>query len=95
MDASGYIALSSISELSTIKETEEGLLIGAMVTIGELEKQLKERILKLPGNISQIIQCYFVFCIGSRVKRLEVMLEMLTCYAGPQIKNVAVSKQRE
>ena len=47
-----YIRLSQISELLNIKVSEQGIIVGAAVTLSEMESYLKKFIHTLPG------QCY-------------------------------------
>ena len=72
---------------------DEGLLIGAVVTIAELEDRLKTIIPTLPGiyvRFNQYIYVYFIFA-ESKSRNFSAILEILNWFAGPQIKNVVVS----
>ena len=64
-----------IPELNVLKETTEGLLIGAACTLTDIETKIKEICKRLPLN---------------KTRTLVAILEMLRWFAGPQIRNVAV-----
>ena len=64
-----------IPEMNVLEETTEGLLIGAVCTLTDIEIKMKEICKRLPL---------------SKTRTLAAILEMLRWFAGPQIRNVAV-----
>ena len=64
-----------IPEMNVLEETAEGLLIGAACTLTDIEIKMKEICNRLPQN---------------KTRTLAAILEMLRCFAGQQIRNVAV-----
>ena len=88
------ISILRIPELHEVKYVRDGLFIGSCVTMVILEEKLKEAIKIRP---SEILVDYIINIIVSIVnsatetKSFVALLEMLQWYAGPQIKNLAVS----
>ena len=70
------ISPAHIPEMNVLEETTEGLLIGAACTLTDVEIKMREIFNQLPQ---------------SKTKTLVAILEMLRWFAGPQIRNVAVS----
>lgn len=89
------ISVTHITELQVLELKDEGLLVGATVTIAQLEDKLKEVIKTLTGGTIIIILLLQDYTLTvSKVKFFAAILEMLHWYAGPQIRNVAVSYTR-
>ena len=65
-----------VPELNQMHLTDEGLLVGAAVTLTKLAAKLKELQTLLPE---------------SKTRSFAALLEMLRLFAGQQIRNVAVS----
>ena len=70
------IAPDLVPELHLLELTEEGLLVGAAVTLASLDSCLQQLTASLPQHKTQVFQA---------------ILEMLRWFAGPQIRNVSVS----
>ena len=70
------IAPDLVPELHLLELTDEGLLVGAAVTLASLDARLQQLTASLPHHKTQVFQA---------------MLEMLRWFAGPQIRNVSVS----
>ena len=64
---------NQISQLTQIKMTNEGLIVGAAVTLSALENQLEAIVAKYPKHATQTYQ---------------QIIEMLRWFAGKQIRNV-------
>ena len=60
--------------------TEEGLLIGASVTLTDLKDYITDLLTKQPPHTTGV---------------MEALLNMLKWFAGPQIRNVSVSISSE
>ncbi len=67
---------SNIPELLVFNETENGILTGAGLSLSVLDVRLKSVVAKLPSYKTRVLQA---------------IIEMLKWFAGPQIRNVAVS----
>jgi hypothetical protein len=65
-----------VPELNQLKLTEDGLVVGAVVTLTKLATKLKELQTLLPEQ---------------KTRGFTALLEMLRWFAGRQIRNVAVS----
>ena len=65
-----------VPELNQMKLKEDGLLVGAAVTLSKLTVKLKELLSLLPAHKTKVFAALF---------------EMLRWFAGQQIRNVAVS----
>lgn len=65
-----------VPELNQMELKEDGLLVGAAVTLTKLTVKLKELLSLLPAH---------------KTKVFAALLEMLRWFAGQQIRNVAVS----
>ena len=65
-----------VPELNQMELKEDGLLVGAAVTLSKLTVKLKELFSLLPAH---------------KTKVFAALLEMLRWFAGQQIRNVAVS----
>ncbi|XP_064072025.1 xanthine dehydrogenase-like [Vanessa tameamea] len=63
-----------VSEMNTVLETETGLVVGAAVTLMEMENVFKKYIETLPKY---------------KTRALKTIIEMLNWFAGKQIRNVA------
>ena len=70
------IAPDLVPEFHRLKLTDEGLLVGAAITLASLDSRLQQLMASLPQHKTQVF---------------EAMLEMLRWFAGPQIRNVSVS----
>ena len=70
------IAPDLVPELHCLELMDEGLLVGAAVTLTSLDSRLQQLTASLPQHKTQVFQA---------------MLEMLRWFAGPQIRNVSVS----
>ena len=70
------IAPDLVPELHLLELTDEGLLVGAAVTLTTLGSRLEQLTASLPHHKTQVFQA---------------ILEMLRWFAGPQIRNVSVS----
>ena len=70
------IAPDLVPEFHRLELTDEGLLVGAAVTLASLDSRLQQLMASLPRHKTQVF---------------EAMLEMLRWFAGPQIRNVSVS----
>lgn len=70
------ICPSHIPELLEMKLIDEGLLVGASVTLTNLKDYCTEIIATLPSHTTEVFQA---------------LLKMLFWFAGPQIRNVSVS----
>lgn len=68
------ISTSSIQELHAIKKTEDGIWIGASVSLDDIEKILTYELAMLPEHETRLYKC---------------VVEMLSNFAGKQIRNVA------
>ena len=73
------ISPAQIPKVNVLEETSEGLLIGAACTLTDVEIKMREICNRLPQ---------------SKTRTLVAILEMLRWFAGPQIRNVAVSSLR-
>ena len=71
------VSPAHIPEMNVLEETDDGLLIGAACTLSETEVKMKEICNRLPHH---------------KTRTLVAILEMLRLFAGPQIRNVAVSE---
>lgn len=60
--------------------TEEGLVVGASVTLTDLKDYITDLLTTLPPHTTGVLQA---------------LLNMLKWFAGPQIRNVSVSLSRE
>ena len=65
-----------VPELNQMKLTEDGLIVGAAITLTKLATKLKELQTLLPEQ---------------KTRSFAALLEMLRWFAGRQIRNVAVS----
>ena len=65
-----------VPELNQMELKEDGLQVGAAVTLSKLTVKLKELLSLLPAH---------------KTKVFAALLEMLRWFAGQQIRNVAVS----
>ncbi|CAH2108386.1 unnamed protein product [Euphydryas editha] len=63
-----------VSEMNTVLETETGLVVGAAVTLMEMENVFRKYIENLPKY---------------KTRTLKAIIEMLNWFAGKQIRNVA------
>lgn len=70
------ICPSHIPELLELKLTDEGLLVGASVTLTALQEYCTDLMDKLPSD---------------KVGFIQALLDMLYWFAGQQIRNVSVS----
>ena len=70
------INASCVPELNAIKDTNEGVVIGVGLSLSKLDSKLKQLIADLPSYKTRVFQA---------------IVEMLRWFAGPQIRNVAVS----
>ena len=70
------IHANSIPELSVWDETDNGVLVGAGMNLSRLDLNLKSLVAQLPTYKTRVFQA---------------IIEMLRWFAGPQIRNVAVS----
>ncbi|XP_064394942.1 xanthine dehydrogenase/oxidase-like isoform X2 [Halichondria panicea] len=68
------ISCSQVPELNKMAVTDEGLTVGASVTLTRLEEQLKHLVESLPEN---------------KTRTFSALLEMLRWFAGQQIRNVS------
>ncbi|XP_064394958.1 xanthine dehydrogenase/oxidase-like isoform X3 [Halichondria panicea] len=68
------ISCSQVPELNKMAITDEGLTVGASVTLTRLEEQLKHLVESLPEN---------------KTRTFSALLEMLRWFAGQQIRNVS------
>ncbi|XP_064383993.1 xanthine dehydrogenase/oxidase-like isoform X2 [Halichondria panicea] len=68
------ISCSRVPELNKMTVTDEGLTVGASVTLSRLEKQLKHQVESLPEY---------------KTRTFSALLEMLRWFAGQQIRNVS------
>jgi len=71
------VSPAQIPEMNVLEETNDGLLIGAACTLSDTEVKMKEICNQLPHH---------------KTRTLVAILEMLRLFAGPQIRNVAVSE---
>ena len=69
------ISPTHVPELNQLELTEDGLIVGAAVTLSKLTTKLKELLASLPN---------------SKTRTFGALLEMLRWFAGQQIRNVAV-----
>lgn len=69
------ISPTLVPELNQLKLTEDGLIVGAAVTLSKLTTKLKELLASLPKH---------------KTRTFAALLEMLRWFAGQQIRNVAV-----
>ena len=69
------ISPTLVPELNQLELTEDGLIVGAAVTLSKLTTKLKELLASLPKYKTQTF---------------AALLEMLRWFAGQQIRNVAV-----
>ena len=70
------ICPSRVPELLEIKTNEKGVIVGAAVTLTDLQTHLQHLVSTLPLHQTRVFQA---------------ILEMLRWFAGPQIRNVSVS----
>ena len=70
------INVARVPELLVMRETDKGLIVGASVTLSNLNNKLKNLVCSLPPYKTRAFQSF---------------IEMLRWFAGPQIRNVSVS----
>ena len=86
------IAPSLVPELCVLEVTDDGLLVGAAVTLNDLKGKLAELVNSLPGVYTCIIiGNYLISVLEYKTRVFSALLEMLRWFAGPQIRNVSVS----
>ena len=88
------IAPSLVPELCVLEVTDDGLLVGAAVTLSDLRVKLRQLVSSIPGECNcVIIGNYFIiiFVLECKTRVFSALLEMLRWFAGPQIRNVSVS----
>ena len=94
----------AVPDLNTFELTEEGLVVGAAVTLTSLAQELAKLVDKLPGRLSgqpciEVPLRLFMYsiavlgCIGYKTGLFSAVLEMLRWFAGQQIRNMAVSER--
>ena len=66
----------NIPELNVLRQKDESVIIGAAVSLTDVQEYLEELVHTLPSY---------------KVGVLKAILEMLRWFAGPQIRNVSVS----
>ena len=71
------VSPAQIPEMNVLEETSDGLLVGAACILSDIEVKMKEICSRLPHH---------------KTRTLVAILEMLRLFAGPQIRNVAVSE---
>ena len=71
-----FICTTHVHELNLVEVANDGLIVGAAVTLSKLSTKLKKLVSTLPAH---------------RTKAFSALLEMLRWFAGQQIRNVAVS----
>ena len=71
-----FICTTHVRELNQMELANDGLLVGAAVTLTKLTIKLKELLASLPPH---------------KTKAFAALMEMLRWFAGQQIRNVAVS----
>ena len=71
------ISPTLVPELNQLELTEDGLIVGAAITLSKLNTKLKELLASLPKQ---------------KTRTFAALLEMLRWFAGQQIRNVAVSR---
>ncbi|PKU39705.1 xanthine dehydrogenase oxidase [Limosa lapponica baueri] len=72
------IAPAWISEMNAVQHTETGVTFGAACTLSSVEEVLRKVVAELPPHKTEVFQA---------------VLEQLRWFAGPQIRNVAVTKK--
>ncbi len=82
-----------VPELNGMSITEKGLVIGAAVTLAQLDEKLRELVKELPGRPTNtrvgVITALYI-CSAQQTKVFSAILEMLRWFAGQQIRNVSV-----
>ena len=71
------VSPTRILEMNVLEETNDGLVVGAACSLSDIEVKMKEICNRLPHH---------------KTRTLVAILEMLRLFAGPQIRNVAVSE---
>ena len=71
------VSPTRIPEMNVLEETNDGLVVGAACSLSDIEVKMKEICNRLPHH---------------KTRTLVAILEMLRLFAGPQIRNVAVSE---
>ena len=87
------IAPSLIPELCVLEVTDDGLLVGAAVTLSDLRVKLTQLVFSLPSTCSLYVSlCSETLSYAEhKTQVFTALLEMLRWFAGPQIRNVSVS----